>query len=488
MSTHENGGIFESSIFDFLEDQHLTHKAHTASSSDDWEDLFLQLEMAGCFAASAAECPYFVTTPPILESKDRWSAVRDPAIDEDTWTRLTKSSFMPLDRALLERRTLSDIIEVSKTQATHPLVDLDYGLVLTPGNWMKNFTLDMAHLMRVQRLDKYYVQHPSAIFSVGAYRARGFLNLRSKEPWTVPEFEIHDRSELDAIISKLREQLAKYSKAELWFRGQTSDILLDGALGAEPLCPWRATRDSSLVPSLYRGAWHGGDLKPYAEKLVRIQKYVSFVGQHLQIMPFTTRAPGETVTEKLPNEWGSYALSFTSHQFDGDGNHLSSRDYHNAFDGLQRSFFLQHYGLPSNILDITKDVDTALFFAQNKVNEHKQVVAAPSGENVLYAFILVPGIDGFLDSTTLSERFGLLRPARQQCGLLCGASFINRNHYARYISVKFRLRQKISYQPHITASYVYPSRQEDKFLDSLLKFAERNQSELGNVLPFAPTL
>lgn len=115
-------------------------------------------------------------------------------------------------------------------------------------------------------------------------------------------------------------------------------------------------------------------------------------------------------------------------------------------------------------------------------------VAAPSGENVLYAFILVPGIDGLLDSTTLSERFGLLRPARQQCGLLCGASFINRNHYARYISVKFRLRQKISYQPHITASYVYPSRQEDKFLDSLLKFAERNQSELGNVLPFAPTL
>lgn len=481
---HSDDFMAGASLFEFFQDQDLKKKVQSAASRDDWEQLFLRLETYGPFGASAAECPHFVVSPTILESEDQWASVRDPCIDEETWKRLTKSSFMPLDRALFTRRALTDMVEISQTPATHPLIDLDYGMVLTPGGRMRNFTLDLAHLIRVQRVDRYYIQHPSAIFSVGAFRARALLDLPSSEPWTVPEFEIHDRSELDAVISRLRERLGKNAKAELWFRGQTSDILLDGTLGEEPLCPWRRTRDSSLVPSLYRGAWHGKDLRSYAEKFVRIQKYVSFAGQHLRIQPFTVRAPGEAPTEKLPEEWDSYALSFTSHQTDGSGNHLSSRDYHHAFDGLQRSFFLQHYGLPSNILDITKDVDTALFFAQNKVDKEKRVVKAPEGDTVLYAFILLPGLDRFLDSATLSERFGLLRPARQQCGLLCGASFINRNHYARYIGLKFRLRRRLPYHPHLTAEYVYPSRKEDSFLDALLGFAERNESELGSVLPF----
>lgn len=475
-------------MFDFLLQRDLAQRINSAKNQKDWEEIFLQLEITGCFAAPAAECPFFVTTPPILEEKEQWIAFRDPSIDEETWRRLTKSCFMPLDRALLERRSLTDIVEVAHTPATHPLVDLDYGLVLTPGGRMRNFTLDQAHLMRVQELDKYFVQHPSAIFSVGAFRARALLELPSSTPWDVPEFEIEDRSELDAIINRLKERLGKNTKIELWFRGQTSDILLDGTLNTEPLCPWRSTRDSSLVPSLYRGAWHGTDLRPYAEKLARIQKYVSFAGQHLGVKPFTVRQPDEAPIEKLPEEWNSYALSFTSHRSDGSGNHLSSHDYHHAFDGLQRSFFLQHYGLPSNILDITKDVDMALFFAQNKIDKEKRVMEAPEGEAVLYAFILIPGLDRFLDSTILSERFGLLRPERQQCGLLCGASFINRNHYGRYISIKFRLRRRLPYPSHITAGYVYPPRDEDSFLDALLSYAERNKEEVGPVLPFAPNL
>ncbi|WP_082532322.1 FRG domain-containing protein [Pelomonas sp. Root1237] len=475
-------------MFEFLQDQNLKENIHSAKSRDDWEQVFRHLEMFGPFTAAAAECPFSVVTPPILEPKEEWCFTRDPAIDEATWKRLTNSSFMPLDRALLERRALTDLVKISETPATHPLIDLDYGLVLTPGGRMRNFTLDYAHLLRVQRLDKHYVQYPSAIFSVGALRARGVLNLPSEQSWMVPEFEIHDRAGIDQILGKLRERLGKNAKAELWFRGQTSDILLDGALGSEQLCPWRNTRDSSLVPSLYRGAWHGGDLKAYAEKLVRIQKYVGFAGRHLRIQPFTVRAPSELSKEKLPEEWNSYAISFSSHQTDASGKHLSSRDYHHAFDGLQRSFFLQHYGLPSNILDITKDVDTALFFAQNRIDENKRVVEAPEGAAVLYVFILLPGIDRFLDSETLSERFGLLRPARQKCGLLCGASFINRNHYARYISLKFRLRRKVEYHSKLTAEYIYPPREEDSFLDALLRFAESEGPELGNVTPFVPNL
>jgi len=395
---------------------------------------------------------------------------------------------MPLDRALFERRSLTDLVEVAQTPATHPLVDLDYGLILTPGGRVRNLTLDQAHLMRIQRMDKYYVDNPSAIFSVGAHRARHLMNLQSSEPWIVPEFEVHSRTELDRIIGRLRNKLGKNAKAELWFRGQTSDFLLDGALESEPLCPWRKTRDSSLVPSLYRGTFHGVNLRAYAEKLIKIQKYVSFVTQHLGVRPFTVRAPGESFDGKLSKDWSSYAPAFTSHHVDEQGNHLSSMDYRHAFNGMQCSLFLQHYGLPSNILDITKDVDTAIFFAQNSLSNDNRVTEAPEGDAVLYAFILLPGLDRFLDSEALSEQFGLLRPARQQCGLLCGASFINRNHYARYIALKFRLRRRLQYHSHLTADYVYPSRKEDPFLNAILGFAEMNESELSPVMPFAPNL
>ena len=488
MREQVDGSDLASGFLEFRQDQRLEDDLKSENTREDWERILLELEMFGPYTAAAAECPFFVTTPPTLLPKVAWESVRDPAIDEETWVRLTEHSLMPLDRALLFRRTGSDLIDVTGTPATHPLVDLDYGLVLTPGGRFRNFTLDAAQLKRLQEVDHYYVQFPSAAFSVGAFRARGLLGQKSDEPWTVPEFEVAERRQLDSLIDQLRSRLGSAARAEIWFRGQTSDFLIDGSLKSEPLCPWRNTQDSSLIPSLYRSAWHGGDIAPYAEKLRRIQKYVSFARRHLGIQTFTTRAPGEPDNEKLPHEWDSYAPAFTSHQTDSLGNVLSSRDYHHAFDGLQRSFFLQHYGLPSNVLDITKDLDTALFFAENEVDKEKRVVPAAEGSGVLYVFILLPGLDRFLDSSLLSEHYGLLRPARQHCGLLCGASFLNRNHYARYIGLKIKLRQRLPYDPRLTPEYVYPPREEDVFLNALLAFSERHMAELGPVRPFAPTV
>ena len=80
--------------------------------------------------------------------------------------------------------------------------------------------------------------------------------------------------------------------------------------------------------------------------------------------------------------------AYDEQAIDSEGNRLLSRDYHHAFDGLQRAFFLQHYGLPSNILDITKDLDTSLFLAQTMVTSEKRVVEANEGDGVVYAFIL----------------------------------------------------------------------------------------------------
>jgi hypothetical protein len=482
-NTSVEAGVF----FSILMQERLQESIKSANTPEEWEEIFQRLEKSGPFAGAAAECPFFVAAPPIFEQQKSWSRFRAQEVDEAAWSSMTQRSFMPLDRNLFQRVTHNDLLEVTGSKASHPLVDLDYGLVLTPDGKMKNLTLDFGHLMRLQMADAHYRRFPSAVFSVGALRARALLELNSPEPWIVPEVEIHSRAELDEIIVRLNDKISATS-AQIWFRGQTSDRLLDGNLSTQPLCPWRETRESSLVPSLYRNAWHGEELRPHAEKLLRIQKYVTFMQAHLKMRPFTTREPGGAAIEKLSPAWNYYAGGMTFNTVDSDNNILSTRDYHPAFNGIQRTFFLQHYGLPSNVLDITKDLDISLFFAQNRASKEGHVI--PLGDNadsaVIYVFVLIPEIDRFLDSSVLAESFGLLRPARQKCGLLCGASFINRNHYARYVGLKLRLKKSISYDKNITTSYIYPPREEDKFLDALLNFSERNSEELGDLLPFSP--
>jgi hypothetical protein len=91
---------------------------------------------------------------------------------------------------------------------------------------------------------------------------------------------------------------------------------------------------------------------------------------------------------------------------------------------------------------------------------------------VLYLFLLRPGLDLFLNSEVLAQHYGLLRPQRQSCGLLFGASFIHRNDYARYIVLKFVLDKPIQYKAD--PDYLIPSSSEDKFLDRLIAFADDN--------------
>jgi len=91
---------------------------------------------------------------------------------------------------------------------------------------------------------------------------------------------------------------------------------------------------------------------------------------------------------------------------------------------------------------------------------------------VLYLFLLRPDLDLFLNSEVLAQHYGLLRPHRQSCGLLFGASFIHRNDYARFIALKILLDEPIQY--NATAEYLVPSASEDEFLARLVAFADRN--------------
>jgi hypothetical protein len=148
-------------------------------------------------------------------------------------------------------------------------------------------------------------------------------------------------------------------------------------------------------------------------------------------------------------------------------NEQVSHDYHHAFRSIQNVFFLQHYGLPSTVLDITKSLDVALFFAQNRVSGNRFEPVDEDSNPVVYVFLLVPQLDMFVDSGPLCEHYQLLRPLRQQCGLLAGASVLTRNDYSKFVAFKLRIRRRIT-DVEVTKQYLMPPLSDDTFLAKLV--------------------
>ena len=134
----------------------------------------------------------------------------------------------------------------------------------------------------------------------------------------------------------------------------------------------------------------------------------------------------------------------------------------------------QHYGIESPLLDITKDVDIALFFAQNMLIDNTYERLKPKeSKPVIYVFILNSKLDPFIDSELLMKEFGALRPYRQKCGILSGSTNINKDFYSRFISLRIILDEPIDYNETYTPEYLFPDCKDDLFL-KVLKGIQNN--------------
>ncbi len=300
----------------------------------------------------------------------------------------------------------------------------------------------------------------------------------------VLHLEVSNRSELETIVTKMRDYVATQPAYELWFRGQNQDYLLPDltALAATGIGPWRSVRDTSLVPSLYRELPRLlPNLSEYLAFCYELAMTSFFIERHLSIPPFAAGQAEESAEEKLEPKFYRHAHRWTTTVTGGvSGDEV--RDYDHTYRDLQRFFFLQHYGLPSTVLDITNDLDVALFFAQNSFQGgHCRPVHPEECNPVLYIFLLDKDLDLYLDSAKLSEHYGLLRPLRQRCGLVSGASFSTRNNYARLLALKVSIRRPIKYAD-LDADYLMPGPDEDGFLSSLLEYC-RDQ-DFSRIRPF----
>jgi hypothetical protein len=384
-------------------------------------------------------------------SADWWPLLRDFPIDEPAGRTLLANGFMPFDRERFVRRALADPWHAMSPERRFVYLDLDYGVLIFDG--VHGFEYSLLDYLEHQRYRKYYagMRDSSDVLGLGQHRAAQLYAVTGERP--VYECEVASRSELDGAVGRLRAGMRKFPNYELWFRGQTADHLL-GDLTAEAeqgVCPWRSVRDSSLVPSLYRkSALPGrhGDWPEYCAYGIEYGRLASFANRRFGV-------PGLGDDERNP-----------------------------AFRSIQGSFFLQHYGLPSTILDITRDLDVALFFAQCRIESGRRVAVDHGQERpVIYVFLLRKGLDLFLDSAELLEGRDLLRPLRQQCGLIAGASFATRNTYAKFIALKIHLAAPIDDAAY-PVEYIYPARHEDAFLQDLVRYQEGAQ--LTRLRPYEP--
>jgi hypothetical protein len=415
------------------------------------------IEMALPSFHAAPDSPFFHIAPPTLCAPSGWwPLLKEFPIDESTGRKLLESGFMPFDRDRFLRRGLAEPWYAMSPSRRVVYVDLDYGVlifekeqgglefaVLNPNEYQR-------YVQRYQGFENHW-----DVLTLGQHRAQQLYAAAGETP--VLECEVGSRAELDAVIDRLSAGSEKFFNYRLWFRGQNSDRLLPDLTpeAKRGICPWRTVRNSSLVPSLYRPTGLVGRLGNWPE-------YCRFSIEYGQIASFMNQA-----------------LDMPS---------LGEEGRSLAFRSIQGSFFLQHYGFPSTLLDITSDLDVALFFAQYKIDgETKVAVDFTKQHPVIFVFILSRDQDLYFDSVALLEGMDLLRPLRQKCGSIAGASFTSRSTYSKFIGLKIHLTGLIDALDYPT-DYIYPRRDEDAFLYQVAGYCEAEG--LARLKPFelvAPT-
>jgi hypothetical protein len=469
-------------------------------SAEQLQEVLPRFTLSLPVTATCPEVPYFPLTPPTYAPSGRWPAMlSDGDFPDGALDRLfasEKRPFMPLDLEMFNAQTSGNSFFAPLTKSRCVLLDTEYGIA--PYAKDEPVWANVAFTrLAVERLFDSYPEikdNRNLFLSLGAVRMARVIPkiIHPTRPDEITTVHASTREELENFLTHLQRRLDVLGVYQLWYRGQNDDFLLDNFQheARAGICPWRSVRDTSLIPSLYRELPKRLD-KPweYAAYCREYALYSMFLDVDLGLVEYTSRGPADVSQELLKGAWmqnvpqptwatlsdGSRVMSLRSPnikaQFSKEAKEV--RDYHPVFNGLQKVFFMQHYGLASNVLDITHSLDVALFFAENQVSG-KSIMPVDRTEHkpVIYLFLLRPDVDLFLNSQVLSKYYNLLRPQRQSCGLLFGSSFIHRNDYSRFVAMKIVLDQRIRH--NASAEYLVPSRAEDAFLDRLITFAEHN--------------
>lgn len=135
---------------------------------------------------------------------------------------------------------------------------------------------------------------------------------------------------------------------------------------------------------------------------------------------------------------------------------------------------MQQYGMSTSYLDITTDIDIALYFTQSRFNKDTKQIeeVEPNESRVIYVF---PDLRGTVTLDSGNAIFSNTMPwplsipkrlVNQQCGLLSGANGTHKNNYSFRTIAKIVLHDKKIISP-LKHQDLFPDRHSDTLFDIL---------------------
>lgn len=449
-------------------------KLKSARSFGDYNEALFSLEDHLGFTRTCNIPDSFTISYPTSLPKTKWhpNLVPQYHLDQELFSQLINGGFTIADKSLLETGILHENpYEFFFGDDNHILIDASYGIIPfhnKADDRLHSFPFDPITIN--QYANAYtFLKHTENILSIGNIIAQsiGFGTLLDSVQHVT--YHVSSRHELDKILS-FWEQKISGTPFSLWFRGQTKEYWLPDlrkvAINPKiPICPWRNIQDEALTPSIYRNT----DIKRYSYKMLEILKYQYAVEGYFHDCLYELRNPAEDPQEKIPPHLVKLGMSSMLSSTDGKTIY-AVKDYHLEYAAFVQLLFQQHYGLESPLLDVTSDIDVALFFSQNEIEgTHYTSIKRTSMPSVIYGFLINETLDPFIDSRYLMRDISALRPLRQHCGVLTGASNICKDFYSRYIALKIVLDQPITYGSQYNENYLFPREDEDAFLSKLLQ-------------------
>lgn len=294
----------------------------------------------------------------------------------------------------------------------------------------------------------------------------GYLTKQLFEP--MPVYEASSIAELKEIIDHIKSVIP----FKIWYRGQSREYTLKRSLSSISTLglPKTFSETPSLLPSLARTSIDG-----LGEKYIRwmeayniwlVSQNDNFVAKHNNKYKEILELLNDL--RKMPD--------YCSHLCQDIDMPIEIEELLQGDKSLYEAGVLcmQQYGMLTSYLDITEDIDIALYFTQSRLNENtnKFEKIAPTNDRVIYLF---PELRNTSTLTNLHDIYKLplswdysipQRLINQKCGILSGASFSHKNNYAHRILAKIVLKSD-SIVSSKDSLDLFPDENEDSFFSML---------------------
>ena len=277
-----------------------------------------------------------------------------------------------------------------------------------------------------------------------------YLGLKIKDVFSTPilEYVVSSKAELNELLSELTSILSE-SKffRKLWYRGQR--IEYEKTVSKDVVNRIGFPESFTKMPSLVPSAGRLNDTDKYRDA----RKQCIFWNQAFKVWMLSQlggvkqefRVDGNIYREMLrslaPDKMSEF-LENTPYDID---EYVFEQDKEPMWASVLSS---QQYGGCTSMLDITDDIDVALFFTQSFLNKDigKYELCKPDSSNVIYLFAATRNSctielsKNIFDYIPYNGTYQVPpRIFNQHCGLLRGADMFSRNTYAYRVLARIRI-------------------------------------------------